>query len=131
MAEWNKHKQQRDARLAAGAKFASGKLVDKADAVALLEAVIRSGDRVCLEGDNQKQADFLARALADVDPKKIHDLHIVQSGIVLPEHLDILPWLGGLLGRTNKHTRLRTWGPGVRIPPSAPHISLISMIYFA
>jgi len=27
---------------------------------ALLEAVIRSGDRVCLEGDNQKQADFLA-----------------------------------------------------------------------
>jgi malonate decarboxylase alpha subunit len=89
MAEWNKHKQQRDVRLAAGAKFATGKLVDKADAVALLEAVIRSGDRVCLEGDNQKQADFLARALADVDPKKIHNLHIVQSGIVLSEHIDL------------------------------------------
>jgi hypothetical protein len=27
MAEWNKQKLQRDARLAAGAKFASGKLV--------------------------------------------------------------------------------------------------------
>ena len=31
-----------------------------------------------------------------------------------------LPWLRGLRGRTNKHTRLRIWGSGVRIPPSAP-----------
>lgn len=29
----------------------------------LFKAVIHAGDRVCLEGDNQKQADFLARAL--------------------------------------------------------------------
>jgi hypothetical protein len=27
MAEWNKHKQQRDERLAAGSKFAKGKMV--------------------------------------------------------------------------------------------------------
>jgi hypothetical protein len=33
------------------------------DASTLLEAVIRPGDRVCLEGDNQKQADLLAAAL--------------------------------------------------------------------
>jgi len=56
---------------------------------ALLEAVIRPGDRVCLEGDNQKQADFLAEVLADVDPSRIHDLHIVQSGVVLQAHLDL------------------------------------------
>jgi malonate decarboxylase alpha subunit len=55
---------------------------------AFLEAVIRPGDRVCLEGDNQKQADFLAEALADVDRSRIHDLHIVQSGIVLQAHLE-------------------------------------------
>jgi len=51
--------------------------------------VIQPGDRVCLEGDNQKQADLLARALAAVDRSKVHDLHMVQSGVVLPEHLDV------------------------------------------
>ena len=32
-----------------------------------------------IEGDNQKQADFLASALAKVDPARVHDLHMVQS----------------------------------------------------
>jgi pimeloyl-ACP methyl ester carboxylesterase len=41
------------------------------------------------EGDNQKQADFLAACLAKTDPKVLHDLHVVQSGIVLPEHIDL------------------------------------------
>jgi Malonate decarboxylase, alpha subunit, transporter/Malonyl-CoA decarboxylase C-terminal domain len=59
------------------------------NATALLEAIIRPGDRVCLEGDNQKQADFLAEVVAGVAPSKIHDLHIVQSGIVLQAHLDL------------------------------------------
>ena len=54
-----------------------------------LEAVIRPGDRVCIEGDNQKQADLLAKALAKAAPERIHDLHMVQSGVVLPEHLDV------------------------------------------
>jgi len=89
MAEWNKRKLQREARLAAGAKFARGKLVDQAAATALLEAVIRPGDRICLEGDNQKQADFLAACLANASPQTLHDLHVVQSGIVLPEHIDL------------------------------------------
>jgi malonate decarboxylase alpha subunit len=44
---------------------------------------------VCLEGDNQKQADLLAVALAAADSAKLHDLHLVQSGVVLPEHLDV------------------------------------------
>jgi malonate decarboxylase alpha subunit len=44
---------------------------------------------VCIEGDNQKQADLLAAALAAADSGKLHDLHMVQSGVVLPEHLDI------------------------------------------
>ncbi len=66
-----------------------GKLVSHADATKLLEAVVRPGDRVCLEGDNQKQADFLAARLAEVDPSVVKDLHIVQSGVVLAEHLDL------------------------------------------
>jgi malonate decarboxylase alpha subunit len=62
--------------------------VQARDVVALLEAVILPGDRVCLEGDNQKQADFPAQCLAAVDVRRVHDLHMVQSGVVLPEHLE-------------------------------------------
>ena len=57
--------------------------------VALLEEALEPGDRVCLEGNNQKQADFLARSLAAVDVALVHDLHMVQSVLSLPEHLDI------------------------------------------
>jgi malonate decarboxylase alpha subunit len=32
-----------------------------------------------IEGDNQKQADFLAAALANAGPARLHDLHMVQS----------------------------------------------------
>ncbi|MGO9675357.1 MAG: malonate decarboxylase subunit alpha [Methylocella sp.] len=89
MRQWDAGRTARSERIAAGAALAKGKLVARGDAVALLEAVIRPFDRVCLEGDNQKQADLLAAALAGVDPAKIHDLHMVQSGVVLPEHLDV------------------------------------------
>jgi len=57
--------------------------------VETLESVIRSGDRIVMEGDNQKQADFLSRSLAKVDPKKIHDLHLIISSISRPEHLTL------------------------------------------
>jgi malonate decarboxylase alpha subunit len=89
VAEWNKQRQEREARLGAAAKFARGKVVAADNVVELLTAVIRTGDRVCLEGDNQKQADFLAEALASVDTAQIHDLHIVQSGVVLQAHIDL------------------------------------------
>lgn len=86
---WDRTRQSREARLAAASAYARGKLVTADNATKLLEAVVRPGDRVCLEGDNQKQADFLAASLAAVDPKIVNDLHIVQSGVVLAEHLDL------------------------------------------
>jgi malonate decarboxylase alpha subunit len=89
MTEWRGERQARDARITAGRTLAQGKVVPASAVVDLLEAVLRPGDRVCLEGDNQKQADCLARGLSACDPGKIHDLHMVQSGIVLPEHLDV------------------------------------------
>jgi malonate decarboxylase alpha subunit len=89
MRPWNSARSERDSRLQAGARYARGKRVEAHDATALLEAVIHSGDRVCIEGDNQKQADLLAAALAAVEKSKIHDLHMVQTGVVLPEHLDV------------------------------------------
>ena len=67
MTDWQKQRSERDTRLNAGSRYASGKMVQPESAKALLDAVIRPGDRVCLEGDNQKQADFLAEVLAGVD----------------------------------------------------------------
>ncbi|WP_413990976.1 malonate decarboxylase subunit alpha [Labrys okinawensis] len=89
MADWSTQKAMLAERLAAGRAHAKGKAVTPEALPAFLEAVLRSGDRVCIEGDNQKQADVLAVALAGVDPSRVHDLHMVQSGVVLPEHLDL------------------------------------------
>src|SRR5258706_3881602 len=81
----------RAARLARAAALSgrSGKVYPADRATLLLEAIIEPGDRVTIEGDNQKQADFLASALAKVDPPRVHDLHMVQSVLALPEHLDV------------------------------------------
>src|ERR1700685_1265853 len=87
--DWDIPQRSREERLRAGSKFARGKMVKPVDTTALLEAIVRPGDRICLEGDNQKQADFLAECLAKADPGKLHDLHVVQSGIVLQAHLDL------------------------------------------
>ena len=86
---WDTHARNRRARLSRAASLANGKRVAADQTRALLEAVIEPGDRVCLEGDNQKQADFLARSLALVDVARVHDLHMVQSVLALPEHLDL------------------------------------------
>ena len=89
MRDWSRDGTARDERVAAGRVLARGKAVHRDDAAKLLEALLKPGDRVCLEGDNQKQADLLAEALTRVDPAVVHDLHMVQSGVVLPEHLDV------------------------------------------
>lgn len=54
-----------------------------------MEALLEPGDRVCLEGNNQKQADFLSRMLARVNPELVHDLHLLISVLSRPEHLDL------------------------------------------
>ncbi len=90
---WNLKAEERATKLtramaALGSRLA-GKHVAAADIVPLLEAVLAPGDRVCVEGNNQKQADFLARALVKLDPAKVHNLHMVQSVLALPQHLDV------------------------------------------
>ncbi len=90
---WNLRDRQRRERLAGAAEALGarlqGRLVVTDAAVSLLEAILQPGDRVCLEGNNQKQADFLARSLTQVDPARVHNLHMVQSVLALPEHLDV------------------------------------------
>ncbi len=88
-AQWTSGVASKADRLARAADVADGRLVRHESARALLERVIRPGDRVCLEGNNQKQADFLAETLAGVDPKIIHDLHMLQSVVALPAHVEV------------------------------------------
>lgn len=86
---WTTLADNRLRRLRRAAAICGGKIVPAEAVTALLEALLESGDRVCLEGNNQKQADFLASCLAKVDPGRVHDLHMVQSVIALPEHLEL------------------------------------------
>lgn len=87
--DWKQRQADKAARLKEAAFLAVGKWVAAEDTVRLLEAVIRPFDLVNIEGDNQKQADFLAKALCQVNEEKIHDLHMVQSTLALPSHLEL------------------------------------------
>jgi malonate decarboxylase alpha subunit len=90
---WNTLQLNREARLARAAGALGGALDGKALPAArikdLMHSVLECGDRVCLEGNNQKQADFLAQALAGLDPARVNNLHMLQSVLALPEHLDV------------------------------------------
>ena len=66
-----------------------GPVLESGVIVQALQALLEPGDAVALEGDNQKQADFLSRALVQVDPAKTHDLHLLISSVSRPEHLTL------------------------------------------
>ena len=89
MRSWNTRRDGKATKLAAVAAHAQGKVLEPSAIVQVLEALIHPGDRVALEGDNQKQADFLSRSLAKVDPARVHDVHLLISTISRPEHLDL------------------------------------------
>lgn len=86
---WDTLARNTATRLKRGASHANGKVVAAENIAALLHAVIESGDRVCVEGNNQKHADFLASALSKMDANLVHDLHIIQSNLALASHLDV------------------------------------------
>ncbi|MEN1993237.1 MULTISPECIES: malonate decarboxylase subunit alpha [Stenotrophomonas] len=87
--DWNTLADRRRARLQRAADAGLGRLLPHAEVPRLLHTVLEPGDRVCLEGNNQKQADFLAECLAQLDPAQVHGLHMVQSVLSLPSHLDV------------------------------------------
>jgi malonate decarboxylase alpha subunit len=86
---WSTRRQRKAERLAAASPYADGRILAPEKIVQALEALIRSHDRIVIEGDNQKQADFLSRALARVDPEKVCDLHLLISSVSRREHLDL------------------------------------------
>jgi malonate decarboxylase alpha subunit len=86
---WTTRRDKKKALLAKASAFAKGHVISPERIVEALETLIQPGDRLVLEGDNQKQADFLSRALAKVDPSKVHDLHLLISSVSRPEQLDL------------------------------------------
>ena len=86
---WDRRRAAKRERLAAVEGLTDGKVIDQARLGEALQALLRPGDRVALEGDNQKQADFLSRTLAGCDPKKLHDLHMLIGSVSRSEHLDL------------------------------------------
>lgn len=90
--DWDRRSREYQRRIASARPLTdggAGKIVNPSRAIALLEEIIRPGDRVALEGNNQKQAEFLADCLCKVDTSKVKDLHIVQSVIALPSHCEV------------------------------------------
>src|SRR5580693_10003330 len=86
---WTTRRDEKRRRLQLVSSWMNGLLLPKEKLVESLEVLIAPGDRIVLEGDNQKQADFLSRSLVRVDPKKLHDLHLIISSISRPEQLTL------------------------------------------
>lgn len=86
---WTTRLEAKKERLESVKGLVDGVIIPTDRIVDALELLIRPGDRVVLEGNNQKQASFLSQSLVQVDPRKVHDLHMIMSSISRPEHLDI------------------------------------------
>ncbi|MCS0823876.1 malonate decarboxylase subunit alpha [Cytobacillus pseudoceanisediminis] len=89
---WNTRLKAKQKRLERMKGITSNRIIPTSQIVEALETLIMPGDRVVLEGNNQKQASFLSAALAQADPKKLFDLHMIMSSISRPEHLDIFEY---------------------------------------
>jgi malonate decarboxylase alpha subunit len=88
-SSWTTRRDEKKRRMNIVTRWMNGPLLAREKTVEALESVIQSGDSIVMEGDNQKQADFLSRSLVKVDPKKVHDLHLIISSISRPEHLTL------------------------------------------
>src|ERR1700733_2307576 len=86
---WTTRRDEKHRRMQLVSSWMNGPVLPQKHLVQALESLIAPGDRIVLEGDNQKQADFLSRSLVKANPKKLHDLHLIISSISRPEHLTL------------------------------------------
>jgi len=86
---WTTKRDEKARRIKSIAHLTEGAVLKTENIVEALEHLIMPGDKVVLEGDNQKQADFLSQALVQVSAGKVNKLHMIMSSISRPEHLDI------------------------------------------
>ena len=88
-SSWTRRRDEKARRMHAVMPWMTGPILPTGKIVEALEALVAAGDRIVMEGDNQKQADFLSRSLVKVDARRIHDLHLIISSISRPEHLTL------------------------------------------
>jgi malonate decarboxylase alpha subunit len=88
-SRWATRRAEKQRRVDQVRTLADGVVLPTERIVDALQRLIAPGDRVVLEGNNQKQADFLSRSLAMVDPGVVHDLHLIMPSVSRPEHLDL------------------------------------------
>lgn len=86
---WQRRRERKAVLLKQASEWTDQKVFKAEDAVNILETVIPSGANVILEGDNQKQATFLAKTLANVDPGKVNRLNMIMPAVTMDEHLTI------------------------------------------
>jgi malonate decarboxylase alpha subunit len=86
---WSRRREKKAARLSRLAPWLGGCVLPTEATVEALQALLEPGDAVVMEGDNQKQADFLSRALVQADPAQLRDLHLLIPSVSRPEHLTL------------------------------------------
>jgi len=86
---WDRRRQAKASRIEAVQAHTNGKVIRPGQLIDFLHNALRPGDRIALEGDNQKQADYLSRSLAVCDPARLHHLHMLISSVSRGEHLDL------------------------------------------
>ncbi|MDM5337380.1 malonate decarboxylase subunit alpha [Fictibacillus enclensis] len=89
---WTTRRDKKAKKILQVSQLAEDKILPAEKMVEALEMLISPGDRVVLEGDNQKQASFLSHVLTQLDPQKVNQLHMIMSSISRPEHLDIFEY---------------------------------------
>ncbi len=86
---WTTRRDHKRRQIANVQHLVRGRIIPADYIVEVLETVIASGDRVALEGNNQKQASFLSAALCQLNTDKVNHLHMIMSTIARPDHLDL------------------------------------------
>lgn len=86
---WTKHRDEKKLKISKLSHIVNDKIIPTDKIVEALETLITPYDKVVLEGDNQKQASFLSKALDKVNPDKVNNLNMIISSISMPEHLNI------------------------------------------
>ena len=87
--KWHSRRDMKIQRLEGASAFVDQKQIQTQKISQALEALMRPGDRVIIEGDNQKQASLLAKALTGVDPAKVNGVTMMIPSVSRDEHLDV------------------------------------------
>jgi malonate decarboxylase alpha subunit len=86
---WTTRRDEKKRRLQLVSPWMTGAVLRQDRLTEALQVLIAPADRVVLEGDNQKQADFLSRSLAKADAGRLQNLHLIIPNISRPEHLTL------------------------------------------